>query len=163
MDQQREKSAQTIVFLNLHICHYKLKSWNNRREQMREINDPQLHKTKQPVNSSQRLHDLCDNIFFCYVSSLICGLHPFWWDYCMCDHFYPTTEVVIFCLCGYCMLCFCCWYLAVFQVNVRICRQRTMEWCMHTQTALWFTFWSPRERNRVRRHVTSTDVHLQDL
>ena len=42
--------------------------------------------------------------FFC-VPSCIFGVHHFGWDCSMCDRFLnPTTEVVQFCLCGWCML-----------------------------------------------------------
>ena len=35
--------------------------------------------------------------------SYICGVHHLGWDFFVCDRFFnPTTEVVTFCLCGWC-------------------------------------------------------------
>ena len=42
--------------------------------------------------------------FFCIPQLYLWGLQ-FWWDFCVCDHFSnPTSEVVTFHLCGWCML-----------------------------------------------------------
>ena len=98
-------------------------------------------------------------LFFFYVLSYICGVHHFWWGFCVCDcfFFYPTIEVVTFHLRGWCMLGV--FLLPAFTHLGHECQDlwvHTKE-CMCAQTTPRFILSSKRVLgNGVRAHVNAT-------
>ena len=106
--------------------------------------------------------------------SYISGVHHFGWDVCICDFvffFYPTIEVVTFCLSGWCMLG------VVFFAGMQLSRTRMsgsfelVRWnaCVH-RLDFRKTFWgmelepilTPREKSllpETQRRIEPTTLH----